>query len=760
MSSAAAVCVFLVKGTVSIKEAIMKNLLTRIFVGFVAIVAMGGLAWSQSTTLKPQTTTSGVTPARGSQVLPTTTPPAIVKPGPKRSDTVTEEVPYWSLPGDFQAVKPHLPQFEKAPSIAAVFQPLHHQVEVFGIDPHGALKEVWKHHNDVWQHKGEFWEPAFFLSGPGFAPPGAPLTAIWYPMNEQLEVFTIGMNGGLTVTYKAHNGPWVGPSYITPPNFAQPGAHVTAVFQPLNNQLEVFAIDATGTVKLAWKEQNGHWRGPVALSPPGIAPPGAPIAAVWQPLNEQLEVFFVDRAGALRGVWKQRNGHWAPPFHLTAPGFTNPRAKIAAIWQPLNEQLEVFAVDRAGGINVIWKEHNGRWKRPYVIQGPGVAVTGAEIAALWDPREERLEVVTVGIQRRLIQVYKTHNGAWKPGPGAYSTSSITQPGIVGQWSLGAPLAGIIQPLPTGNRRVYFTLDDDYAVRHIVNEIGNYSGGAKITTANFGPIYGTRAAYCSRVFRSWSGGQDMDEPLQRCMDYTGLTAYCEGKGGVITKGYPPQSESNRILQCTPRSEPDDIIDQFVHIWKGIGQGLGTAAVATIVYSPEIAQGTACMSGVTFACASLAVTIAARAIELPDEIKEAVDLASYASSCVNGDVVSCARLGAAGARAAGVQIPGEDAGQIALLSQQCLNEDYGACLRLGEKAAMAAGVPMDQINGAAKNARACYEGNVEACIALGRQAASAGIPIEGVVNGAENLHQCSFNSLLHCRELGEAIAAVPR
>jgi hypothetical protein len=641
-----------------------------------------------------------------------------------------------------------------------VFQPLHEQVEVFGIDPHGALKGVWKHHNDQWGAAGEFWEPAFFLSGPGFAPPGAPLAAVWYPLNEQLEVFTIGMNGSLTVTYKAHNGPWAGPSYIIP-NFAAPGAHVTAVFQPLNDQLEVFAIDATGTVKLAWKERNGHWQGPVPLSPPGIAPPGAPLAAVWQPLNEQLEVFFVDRAGALRGVWKQRNRSWEPPFNLTAPGFANPRSKLAAIWQPLNEQLEVFAVDRAGGINVIWKEHNRQWNRPYVLNGPGVAIPGAEIVALWDPREERLEVVTVSTRHQLIVSHKTHNGAWKPGAGAFS-SSITTPSTVGSWALGAPLAGVVQPLPQGNRREYFTLDDNQAVSHVVNN-GTQSGDKRprITTANFGPIYGARAAYCSRVFRAWSGGQNgMDDPLQKCTDYTGLTAYCNNKGGILVVGYPPQSESNRFLKCVARADSDDVITQFVRIWTGIGQGLEEAFVATIVYSPLIIQGYACLDGVVFACASLAVDIAVRAGAVPSDIQDAVILANYASACVNGDVVSCAKLGAAGARAAGVEIPGEEAGQIALLVQECLKEDYGACLRLGERAAMAAGVPMDQINEAAKNAQRCYEGDVDACIALGRQAARSGIPVGGVTDGTGNLIQCSEGSLVDCQQLGQSIAAIPR
>ncbi|HEY6126085.1 MAG TPA: hypothetical protein VIV63_15635, partial [Steroidobacteraceae bacterium] len=263
----------------------MKILLARVLIG---LTVFSGLAWAQAPSVRARSTTTVVSPTRAAPALP-----AAAKP----SESVKEQVPIprVSDPRDTYTPRPPL-RLAIAPSIAAVYQPLNQHVEVFGIDPKGALKDVWKHHNG-------FWEAAFYLSPPGFAPPGAPLAAIWYPLNEQLEVFTIGMNGALTVTYKVRNGPWFAPAYITPPGFAQPGAHVAAVFQPLNNQLEVFAIDATGAVKIAWKAQNGRWQGPVALTPPGIAPAGAPITAVWQPLNEQLEVFWVDTAGSLRGIW-------------------------------------------------------------------------------------------------------------------------------------------------------------------------------------------------------------------------------------------------------------------------------------------------------------------------------------------------------------------------------------------------------------------------------------------------------------------------
>jgi hypothetical protein len=729
----------------------MQTFAIRLFVLLAAVASSSALA--QTARTRARASTPAVMPAPSTQVVPA--PPPQIRPRLQPSDTISPEDRYRSV----IPLRDRLPanghgqwKIEQPPDITAVWQPLNNQLEVFAIDVKGTLKDVWK------DAEG-FWQPAFSLSAPGLAPAGAPLTSVWYPLNEQLEVFTVAPNGALTVTWKAHNGRWFPPNYITPPNFAPPGANVTAVFQPVNNQLEVFAIDATGAVRLAWKAQNGRWLGPVSLTPPGSAPPGAPISAVWQPLNEQLEVFWIDPTGAMRGVWKQHNRSWAPQFTLTPAGFANPRAHIAAVWQSLNEQLEVFTTDRAGAVKGVWKAHNGHWNAPFVIDGPEVARPGAQIVATWDPIAERMTVVTIGAKGELIKAFKVHNGSWRPGAGAFSYE-LAKPGVAGSWPTGAALAAVVQPWPPESRRFVFTIDDDQAVREVYEGDVN-AHSTPITHGNFTPIYGTHASYCSNVLRSWSGGNDLitDKNLQGCIDFMGITAYCDRQDAGVGVGYS-QDQSRRFLQCSSRGHSEDVIEQAEHIAKGVAEGVKDAAVAVIVYSPEIVQGYACLDGVAFACASLAIDLSVRAGAVPSEIKDAVDLVNDASNCVDGDVISCAELGAAGARAVGIDIPGEDAGQVALLTQQCAGEDYGACVRLGERAAMAAGVPMDAINKAAKDAQDCYAGDVDACIALGRQAAKAGIPVGGLADGANNIQQCSAGSLADCQELGQALANVPR
>jgi hypothetical protein len=606
-----------------------------------------------------------------------------------------------------------------APFIAAAWQPLNEELHVFSIDAHGTLKDVWKHHNG-------FWEASFSLSAPGLSPAGAPLAAVWQPLNEQLEVFTIAPNGALQDIWKAHNGPWIAPIYISPPGFAPPSAHVAAIFQPLNNTLEVFAVDSTGAVRVVWKAQNGAWQRPFALTPPGSAPPGAPLAVVWQPLNEQLEVFWIDSTGAAREVLKRHNGPWQQPSNITPAGFASAGADIAAVWQPLNEQLEVFSTDRCGAIKDVWKAHNSAWFPPVVV-------------------------IAVAVDGHVMQAYKRRNGRWEQG------QDLTRDAIA---PAAAPLAGVTTG--DGHHEV-FMLDDNQAVRVTRNGIKGLAGwyGDTLTRANFGPIYGRHAAFCTARFKQWSNGDDLHEDdMDACILFMGIKAHCASLDSFVAVGYPPQDTRPRFLVCSQIGHSENVVEQIVHIGKGVAEGLVTAA-------PFVALGLqayACADGVLFACGTVAVDLAGRAGVIPDEVKVAYNLVNAAQQCSNGDILSCAKLGAAGAKAAGVSIPAEDVGKVALLTQQCANDDFGACLRLGEKAADAAGVPIEALNQAAKNARDCYDGDLEACYALGQLAAAqTDIPLQGVANGVENYQRCKASggrSLTDCRELGQALVAVAR
>src|SRR5215208_5529882 len=212
--------------------------------------------------------------------------------------------------------------------LAAVWYPPDEHLEVFAVDDSGTVRGVWKEHNSVWR-------PPFSLTPPNFAPPGAPLAAVYYPNGEQLEVFVV-RNGALSVVWKAKGKDWQPPAGITRPNFAREGAPLSAVYYPNDEHLEVF-VAGNGAVQVVWKAQGGGWQPPGTITGPNFAPNNAPLSAVYYPNGEQLEVFVVGNDGVVRGVWKSKGGDWQANVTLTGPDFASTRAPVAAVYQPRNE---------------------------------------------------------------------------------------------------------------------------------------------------------------------------------------------------------------------------------------------------------------------------------------------------------------------------------------------------------------------------------------------------------------------------------------
>ncbi|MBD2245213.1 hypothetical protein [Nostoc sp. FACHB-888] len=305
-------------------------------------------------------------------------------------------------------------------SDASVYYPLNEQLESFFVGNDGAVNLLYKANNAEWQAPVK-------LTAPKFAPPRGNITAVYYPLNDQLEVFAVGNDGAVNVIWKEKNGPWNAPAPISSPKFAPPGANITAVYYPLNDQLEVFAVGNNGAVNVIWKENNGPWKVPGPISLPKFAPPGAGITAAYYPLNDQLEVFAVGNNGAVNVIWKENNGPWKVPGPISSPNFAPPGANITAAYYPLNDQLEVFAVGNNGAVNVIWKENNGPWKVPGPISSPNFAPPGANITAAYYPLNDQLEVFAVGNNGAVNVIWKENNGPWKV-PGPISSPNFALPG--------------------------------------------------------------------------------------------------------------------------------------------------------------------------------------------------------------------------------------------------------------------------------------------------------------------------------------------
>jgi hypothetical protein len=138
-------------------------------------------------------------------------------------------------------------------------------------------------------------------------------------------------------------------------------APLTAVHYPPNDQLEVFLIDSQGALNVIWKAQNGHWHTPFSLTPNGYAISMTPPVAVFYPTNNELDVLLADSRRSLSVVWKVNNGTWNNPVGITRASYLGDAVTWAGVSYPLQNQLEVFTADSRQVVYVEWKVNNSKW---------------------------------------------------------------------------------------------------------------------------------------------------------------------------------------------------------------------------------------------------------------------------------------------------------------------------------------------------------------------------------------------------------------
>jgi hypothetical protein len=640
------------------------------------------------------------------------------------------------------------PRLPTPPRAAAVSDDYHQQVLAFAIDSNGELKTVVKTADPTLDpSSGEpdgFWGAAFNLSS-GIFPAGAPVAAVYQPAARQIDVFAVDTSGALQDVRRISlgNGPafWQAPVALTGPGFAPAGAPLAAIYQPLNEQVEVYVVDNNGALEGVWNEHNSAWKPAFNLTGDGFAPRYAELSAVWEPDDELLEVFVVDKQGSIKGVWKLHDREWQSPETVAGPAFATPGATLSAIWEAPNKLLEVFSVDATGNARVITKTHvNGvplvllPWPGPKPIFANLPLQPNTPISVGWNAERGSATAWLVDTAGAVRQTYR-FRGEWQ---GAYEP--VTGSGFA---PAGAPLA-------TSGSAV-FGVDPTRAIRML----GSWNN-APLTRPNYAPIYGTHTAFCMGQLHPLTLSQTA---LKDCEDFLGITQHCAGEQGHVVFGYPRQSEMP-FLTCGKNAPDEGIIEQYEEIARAIESTVVTVFVAIAPMLGPAVEITACSSGVIFACATLAVDVAAQVAGTEGVASDVLDLSNSAASCADGDILACVKLGTKGASATGVDIPGEDLARAGVDGQACADGDFGACLRLGEQAADAAGVKVDVAKQAAQEADACLDGDFGACTSLGQHAAQLGVPIGGVAHAGDNLNACKMGDVVACTQLGQALAAVPR
>lgn len=286
------------------------------------------------------------------------------------------------------------------------------------------------------------------------APPGGAIAAA-KQLDDQLDVFTVGRDGALYVTWERGDGPWSDghtvagynprpyPARITPPSLVPRNARVVAAKQS-DNQLDAFWVGNDGAIWVTWVTGDGQWTDgftptaqPARITPQHFAKPGACLAVAKQ-TNDQLDVFVIRDDGAVWVTWVTGLGHWSDgspgqssPARITPTGVAPSGGCLAAAKQT-DHQLDVFYVHNDGAIYVTWVVDVGIWTDGLGNHGHPARITGTQLAPPGAPlvaakeTGNKLDVFVAGKDDAVWVTRVIGTGIWTDGgPGHGSPKRIT-----------------------------------------------------------------------------------------------------------------------------------------------------------------------------------------------------------------------------------------------------------------------------------------------------------------------------------------------
>jgi hypothetical protein len=312
------------------------------------------------------------------------------------------------------------------------------QLDAFVIGNDGAVYVTWEVGDGHWADGTPGNPGPARITPASLAPAGASLAAA-HQSPDQLDAFVTSNDGAVYVTWVVGGGHWSDgtlgnppPARITPPQFAPAGAGVAAANQT-DNQLDVFAVGNDGAIHVTWVVGEGHWAdgspgnpGPARVTPPELAPAGAAVAAAKQGAD-QLDAFVTGNDGAVYVTWVVGGGHWSDgtpgnpgPARITPPNLAPKGACVTAAAQNSN-QLDTFVVGNDGAVYVTWVVGGGHWSDgtpgnpgPARITPQGQAKPGSCVTAL-KPNPQQMNALVVGVDGTLWLTFETNDGHWTDG---------------------------------------------------------------------------------------------------------------------------------------------------------------------------------------------------------------------------------------------------------------------------------------------------------------------------------------------------------
>lgn len=310
-------------------------------------------------------------------------------------------------------------------------------------------------------------------------PPGAGI-ATAKRSEHQLDVFFIGSNGRLYVSWVFDDEKWSGPARISAANAAPPGAAVVTA-QQTGYQWDIFFVDNDGRLRVYWAVDDGDWQGPFHISKAGSAPPGAAVAAAHQG-NNKLDVFFINADGRLCVYSVVGGGNWATTPYLISELHSAPPGATVTTARQGEHQLDVFFVDNKGRLRVYWVGSDDKWHGPHYISQNGSAKPGAAVTAARQG-EHQLDVFFVDNQGRLRVYWVVGLTGWQ-GPFHISEYEQAHSGIaVTASQQGDHQLDVFFVDKDGRLRVYWVLDaDGWQGPHFISQKGSAQTGTPVAAA--------------------------------------------------------------------------------------------------------------------------------------------------------------------------------------------------------------------------------------------------------------------------------------
>jgi hypothetical protein len=374
---------------------------------------------------------------------------------------------------------PYLPR-AGAPVATAIQN--RNQTDVFAVGRDGAIHVYWSGDLGPWTDGTSGRSGPAPISPSGLAPTQAHLATAPQGPN-QLDTFVVGNDGAVYVTWVVGGGHWAdgtpgnpGPASITPRGLAPAGAPIATAMQG-SNQLDTFVVGNDGAIHVTWVFGGGHWAdgspgnsAPAQITPTGLAPAGAFVAAAPQGPN-QLDAFVVGNDGAIHVTWVVGGGHWADgtpgnpgPATITPGNLAPAGASVAAASQGSN-QLDAFVVGNDGAAYVTWVVDGGHWADgtpgnpgPVRITPVGEAPAGACLSAAHQ-NDHQLDVFYVANDGAIHVTWVVDLGHWADGtpgnPPPARITPLTPPGLVKPGSCVAVIKR-----PEGNQMDAFVTGDD------------------------------------------------------------------------------------------------------------------------------------------------------------------------------------------------------------------------------------------------------------------------------------------------------------